>query len=75
MAVVRLGGLPGPDEALCGADPILLHLDPVQAAQVRRLAVAWGLTPEQAIAGLLSHHLGQYAAAVVDLVPSTRGLQ
>jgi hypothetical protein len=56
----------------------LVHLDEIQAAQVRRVARAWGLTPEQALAGLVSNTLGQCAAGVVNLIPgpgapTTRG--
>ena len=59
-------------QALAGPDEVLVHLDPIQAAQVRCIAKAWGITAEQVIQGLICNRLCECAAGLVDLVPSGR---
>jgi hypothetical protein len=59
--------LPGPEQ------DFVIALDACQVDQVRRLALAWGIPPEQVITRLVSTTLGEWAADLVDLIPGPVG--
>lgn len=56
-------------EARLGPDEFVIPLSRIEAAQLRKLATAWGLTPEEALIWMVTNQLNQCAAAVVDLHP------
>lgn len=58
-----------PTQALSGPAQFAVALSDQEAAQLRAVAAAWGLTPEEALVGMITNQLNQCAAAVVDLHP------